>query len=107
MTTLKEIFKDALPIIEKVAPTVAGAIGGPFGIAAGYVIPILSSAFGSDAGHLDKLASNIFADPGAEDKLKNIENQYGNWISGLMMSVNHLADAEINVKLKWQDATKY
>lgn len=102
--SIKGIFKDALPIIATVAPTVAKAIGGPIGIAAGYIIPILANAFGAHPSDMSTIVSNLLSDPEANAKLQTIEDEHGDWLDGLMESVNNLQHAEINIKLDW--ATK-
>jgi len=99
---LKELFEDALPIITKFAPTVGTALGGQFGFAAGYLIPILAKAFGSHPTNLPELAHNIITDPNTEDKLKQIEHEHCDWLCTTLDSVSNLASAEINIKLNWQ-----
>jgi len=103
---VKELFSDALPIISKFAPTIGNAIGGPFGVAAGYIIPVLADAFGVHLSQISGLPRKILSDTAAQEKLEQIETEHGAWVDGLMDSVNNLAKAEINVKLEWQPASK-
>ena len=42
---LVNLFKDALPIIFEVAPTIAKALINPMGTATGFVLPLLADAF--------------------------------------------------------------
>jgi hypothetical protein len=100
----KELLSDALPIIERFAPTIATVIGGPFGFLSGSIIPILTSAFGVKTGDLKSLASNILNDPDAQNKLATLENNHGDLLSSILNSpsINNLANAEINIKLAWQ-----
>ena len=99
---LKELFGDALPIIEKFAPSIGGAIGGPVGVAAGYVVPILANAFGAHPSNIKELVGNILADSGAQSKLEAIEHEHGDWVCTLMDSVGNLTSAKINIELTWQ-----
>jgi hypothetical protein len=103
MTTLIEIFRDAMPIIRSAAPILAGIIGGPMGLVIGNVVPILATAFESDPLDLPQLASRIMNDPDAPAKLQDIENRHSsNWLMTLTKSVNNLEEAELNIKLKWK-----
>lgn len=98
---LKEIFKDALPIISRFAPSVGAAIGGPFGAAAGAAIPLLASTFDTQTADLKGLVSKIISDPDAESKLKSCEIEHLSW-ANLLDEVHNLTRAEINIKLEWE-----
>lgn len=100
---LGEIFTEAMPIIEKFAPSLGAAIGGPFGHAAGSIIPWLAKAFESDPTDLKQLVANILKDPDAETKLNKIETLHGPWLKHLIDKANNLSKAEINIKLEWQN----
>lgn len=99
---IKGLFGDAIPIIQKFAPSVASAITSPIGFAAGYIIPILASAFGTSSRDLNALAGKIFEDPDAAEKLAAIEHDHGDWLCGILQSVTHLSSADIHIKLEWQ-----
>ena len=99
---LKEIFEDALPIISNFAPSIGAAIGGPVGLAAGYIIPVLANAFNGNPANLQELAAKIATDPEAQSKLQNVEQCHGDVVCSLMQSVNSLANAEVNIKLSWK-----
>lgn len=99
---IKDIFEDALPILYSFAPTIATAIGGPLGLATGYVIPILASAFSGNSGNLPELAAKIATDNEAKSKLQTLENQHAPVISSLSRFVNNLDNAEISIKLSWK-----
>lgn len=101
----KESFSEVLPLIERAAPTLAGAIGGPIGAAAGYVIPILASVFSPNSGSISDIVNQIKGDPDATIKLNALEQNHGDWINSLMKDVNKLATAEINIKLAWQQSS--
>ena len=103
---IKDLLNDALPIISKFAPTIGGAIGGPVGVAAGYVLPILANSFGVHPSDLSGLAQKILSDPNSQGKLEQVEYEHGDWVSGMMDSVNNLASAEISIKLQWQPDSK-
>lgn len=99
---IKDLFHDALPIITKFAPTIGAAIGGPVGVAAGYVVPVLANAFGAKSTDIKDLVNKILADPGSEGKLEAIEQEHGDWVGALMNNVTHLTSAKINVELTWE-----
>jgi len=99
----KELLNDAFPIIQKFAPSIAGAIGGPVGFALGYLIPILASAFGAHPSNIKELISNIVSDPLAADKLDKIDREHGDWFCTLSDNFDRLTSAEINVKLSWAE----
>lgn len=100
---IKEAFIDALPIIEKFAPSVGAAIGGPLGFASGYIIPILASAFDAKPTDIKQLVSNIITDPRMQSKLESIEQDHGDWLSSLTDNLDRLVTAEFNVKLAWAE----
>lgn len=100
--TLKSVFKDALPIIDKYAPTIGSVIGGVPGLALGLVVPILAKAFGSDAHNLSDIVANIVKDEAAPIKLQALEAEHCDWICSLTQSVNKLQSAEISIKLDWK-----
>jgi hypothetical protein len=102
---VKEILKDALPMIQKFAPSIGAAIGGPIGIATGFVLPILTNEFNAHPQNFGQLVTNMLQDIEAPAKLQKLEKEHGSWVSELMDSVNSLAEAEINVKLKWDTQT--
>lgn len=93
---LKELLSDALPIISKFAPSIAGAIGGPVGVAAGYFIPILADAFGVHPSDIAGLTQKILNDSDAQRKLEQVESDHCD-------CANKLSNAEINIKLEWQN----
>src|ERR1700689_438273 len=98
---LKEIFDASLPIITKFAPSIGAAIGGPYGMAGGYILPLLASAFGSHPTDLKDLVQKILNDPNAQGKLESLEHEHGDWLFNLMESSEKLQEAEISVKLRW------
>lgn len=99
---LKEIFKNALPVISNSAPIVGNAIGGPFGVAASYIIPVLAHAFDGNLSDLPDLAQKIADDPNAPAKLTVIEQEHGSWITSLPNLVNELSSAELSIKLAFK-----
>lgn len=103
---LKDKFKDVLPIISKFAPSIASAIGGPFGMAAGYIIPILANAFGTNPGDINGIVHQLMNDPMAESKLEDLEHEHGDWLCTLTQSVSNLVKANINISLEWQPDSK-
>lgn len=103
---VKELFKDAMPVIEKSAPVLGGMLGGPIGLVMGNVIPLLANAFETHPANLQDLVQAIIKDPHAEAKLKSVQDVHADWLSSLMDNVNALESAEISIKLKWQTDDK-
>ena len=103
---LKDKFRDALPLLEKFAPTIAGTIGGPYGMAAGYIIPILAAAFGAHPTDINGIITQILQDPQAQGKLEELEHEHGDWLCTLTESVSNLIKAEIHISLEWQPQQK-
>lgn len=102
LNTIKDMLNEALPVIETFAPTVARAIGGPVGIAASYIIPILGRSYGLNSSHWDALSGAISSDPDAQTKLQKIENEHGTILNDLMNVVHNLQSSEINIKMNWK-----
>ncbi len=99
---LKELLGDAFPIIAKFAPSIGAAIGGPMGFAAGYLLPVLANTFNAHPTNMQELVTNILNDPNTQGKLESIEHEHGDWLCTTLDSIGNLAEAEINIKLKWQ-----
>lgn len=97
----KELLSDAFPIIQKFAPAIAGAIGGPTGFALGYLVPILANAFGAHPNNMKEIIANIINDPLAANKLGEIEREHGDWLCTVTDNIDRLITAEINIKLEW------
>ena len=102
MMRLKPIFQEVLPIIQRVAPSVAAALGGPITMAAEYILPILTQAFGINSGDPHDVVQAILSHDGSENTLAKVEEEHSDVLCGLMNSMNHLSQAEINIKLSWK-----
>ena len=104
MVNYAQIFREILPVLQKFAPTLAAIVGGPAGIATGFVIPLLANAFKLDfkPGSLSGLVSSILSASDAPEKLNAIEKEHAPWLSAMMDETGKLAKAEISVKLEWQ-----
>jgi hypothetical protein len=100
---MREVFKDALPIIKKFAPTIGAAIGGPVGVATGYILPLLATAFDSNTSDLKHIADTIINDPLAADKLGALEHEHCDFLCSMVGTMDRLMSVEINVKLNWND----
>ncbi len=103
---LKDLLGDAFPLIKKFAPTIGSIIGGPVGFASGYILPILANAFNAHPTDFKELIANIVNDPASQSKLENLESEHCDWLCKTLDSVGNLAEAEINIKLKWQTDNK-
>lgn len=99
---LNEVFREALPVIQRVAPSVAAAIGGPIGMAADYIFPILANAFGVSTAEPTQVVQAILSHDGSENTLAKVEQEHCDVLCGIMNSMTHLSQAEINIKLSWK-----
>jgi hypothetical protein len=99
---LKDVFREVLPLIQRVAPSVAAAIGGPIGMAADYIFPVLADAFGVSTSEPKAVVDAILSHDGSENTLAKVEADHCDVLCGLMNSVNQLSQAEINIKLSWK-----
>lgn len=103
---LEDIFRDALPIINKFAPSVAYALGGSVGAATSFIISLLSNAYSVNPSDLPGLANKIANDPASETILRQLEqtNAASNANNNEVVSKDtHLSSAEINVKLQFEE----
>ena len=96
---LREVFHEALPIIENVAPSIASVIGGAPGVAAGVLLPLLAKAFNTNPGDFRGLVNNITTDPDAEKKLVDVVMQHASWASSIASDVKFPSHVEITLKM--------
>jgi len=95
----KNLLKDAWPIIEKSAPVIASSLQIPYVGTAMAAINVLAKAFGVENFDIPALGKAIVDDPDCENKLCDIENNYGELLKNII--TNHFpSEAEINIKLK-------
>lgn len=101
----KQILQDIFPILEKVAPTFATALGSPIaGVASTFALSILANKFGLNPKDVAKLPEVINADPECNDKLCEIENTFADWFKNNAQQIKSPSKAEINVKVEWDNA---
>lgn len=67
-------------IIEKAAPLLAEAIGGPMGGVAGILTSVIANTFGAKDTDIQDVISKIQADPNAAEKLKELEIKHQDFI---------------------------
>ena len=67
-------------IVEKAAPLLAEALGGPIGGIAGMLTSVIASAFGGKDTDIDDIVSKIQSDPNAAAKLKELEIKHQDFI---------------------------
>jgi len=96
-----EIFKEAMPIIEKFSPTIAGALGGPWGLAASYIFPILAKTFGTESMDYKLMEQNIVNDPDAPNKLSALEDIHKDILNSVWKDLHSVTQAEIRVILSF------
>ena len=96
----KEILGDSFAILEKFAPTIAGAIGSPVaGTAAMFGLNLLSDAFGVPA---HNIGSAINANPDAADRLGKLEATFSDWFKANNGGIRWPQSVEI--KITWGEA---
>jgi hypothetical protein len=96
----KDLLGDAFPIIEKVAPVIAGILGSPVeGVAAQYVITALGNAFGIAPKEISHLGDAIVNEPLAQDKLSILESVLPQLFA--KNSLKFPSHVEISIKADW------
>jgi len=98
---IKEVLKDALPLITTFAPSIAGILGGPAGVAAGIALPLIAKAFNTSPSDFGGLVHNIVTDPSVGDKLKALESEHGGWLTGLAKEFPQPSHVEMTIKIDW------
>lgn len=98
---IKELLKDSFPVIEKFAPTVAGALGGPIGVAVGFIVPALAKAFGADPTDFNDISDKIINDPNVSEKLQHVEHNH-DLLCKLMSKSANLANLKLNLEATWK-----
>src|SRR5271166_2558429 len=96
---VKEVLKDAIPLIEQFAPGIAGIIGGPSGVAIGIALPLIAKAFNTSPSDFGGLVHNIVTDPSVGDKLKALDAEHGGWLQGLAKEFPQPSHVEVNLKM--------
>lgn len=98
-TLIFEGLRDALPLIEKFAPSFGKLLHGTSNIAIGIALPLLEQKFNAKHGDISSIVNAITGDPEAADKLASLEQDHSKWIAGLTGGIGHISRLEINVKM--------
>lgn len=100
-----EIKKSILPLIEKSAPLIATALGGPIGSAVGWAVGLLAHAFNSDPTDIKSLADAMQNDENLHDKLCDLESKNCDWLQKILsdIKIKMPVSAEITLKIQWAD----
>jgi hypothetical protein len=102
MNFLLNAFEAVMPMIEKSAPMIASAMGGPIAGIATTALILIKNAFGlpTEATPADLLTA-IQSHPDAETILAKLNATHGTWLAKVVSMVDNPTTAEINVKLTW------
>jgi hypothetical protein len=103
-STAKDVLEDAFPLIEKFAPALGSAIGGPPGFALGFVINTLFGTFNTRSHDIKQLINDMKSDPNVGDKLQAIEKDCLDIINNVPTNLNQLKGCKINIELEWKDS---
>jgi hypothetical protein len=76
MTWFKEAFAELLPVIEKAAPMIASALGGPLAGTASVAVSALAKVYGSLPSDIPSLIKDIKNDSDSDTKLKNAQSLF-------------------------------
>lgn len=102
----KEMFIDVLPLLHRLAPTIAGVIGSPIVSAATtFAMSLLSEKFGIDPKDIGKLPNAIVNDPECTNKLCQLESAFSEWLQNRSFNLKMPNKAEFSVKLEWDYAS--
>lgn len=95
----KEVLGDSFSILEKLAPTIATAIGSPVaGTAAMFGLNLLSNAFGVPP---HGLSNALSTSPDASDRLTKLESTFSDWFKANNGGARWPSSVEI--KITWND----
>lgn len=97
--TLFELFKDALPIIERVAPILASSLGSPF---SNIALSLISHAV-QESPKNPQLIANKIVEHDCVEELKKIEAQHGEWLESLLSVKKPPQNIEMTINLKFPD----
>jgi hypothetical protein len=98
----KDILAEVFPIIQKVAPTFATALGSPgAGLATTFALSMLAKEFGVNPGDVHQLVTCISGDPDCNSKLSNIESEFSGWIKNSGLQITPPSKIEMSLKLEW------
>lgn len=97
----KELLADAWPIIEKVAPAIASALGGPALGAGITALSMMGKKFNTtDFTHI---AQQILSDDNAESKLQEADLDFSDEMTkAAVKSLGKLSSLKANIELTWQ-----
>lgn len=90
-----EKLKDVLPIIEKTAPLIAGAIAGP---QAEAIVCLLAKAFDVTPEEPESLSQKMLNDDDLENKLKTVESDNHETIKTLC---EHPHPSRLSITMEW------
>lgn len=96
-----ELFKEILPLLQKLAPSFATIIGSPgAGLATSFALSLLGNKFGVNPNEIAKLPKAIKDDPECHDKLCHLEEAFGEWFEKNGKQ-NNFPKKGINIKVEW------
>lgn len=99
---IKEMLADAWPVIEKVAPALANALGGPLVGSAVTALGFLAKKLNTNG--WESMIQAITNDPDAETKLQEIDSDFSNEMTkAAVVSLGKLASLKANLELTWKD----
>lgn len=98
----KEVLKDALPILERSSPIIAGALGSPI---AGMAVSLIASALGSDPSDPHALVGKILNDLTSPDKLAALESLHSPALSALL-NMRQPSKLDFHLVVEWADSQR-
>jgi hypothetical protein len=100
MTNLISIFEQAMPFIQKSAPAVAAALGGPM---AATAVSLLSTVFNSDPKNLGDLIGKIITHPESENNLKRCDQHMSACYSLLPEGIYQILNkpTKFSIDIEW------
>lgn len=102
---IKEILSQLLPLIEKLAPSIAKALGlNSIANATPWALYLLAKTFGLKLNELQHLPEAIANDPESSDKLQYLEDSFSEWfVNNSTEMTKRLSDLEIHVKVSFDN----
>ena len=98
----KEILGEAFPVLQKIAPVIANAVGTPTaGSAAIIGMNLLANALDLNPANLNQIGPAILANPDANNILASLEDRFAGWFKSYVPTLKMPISLEINVKMTW------
>lgn len=96
----KEILGESWPVLQKVAPVIASAIGTPAAGSAAIVgMNLLANALGINPANINQIGPAILSHPDSNEVLSSLESRFSEWFKSYVPTLRMPTSLEINIKM--------